>query len=394
MKAAVLGTGSELITGETMDTNSPRLATDLAAHGAEVDVTYRVADDLKALTREIAHALSNHDLLVTTGGLGPTPDDLTREAVARALGVELEFDPEVYQEIAAFFERIGRPMPEINKKQALRPKGAIWLENPRGTAPGFLWRDGKKAVVALPGPPEEWRPMWGRAKELLGLSKTHVNKKVFKTFGLGESDVYLLLGDLLGRHRDYEVATYAHADGVHVMVKGPEEIAKKVRKKLKKKIWGEDEDTLPDLVVRRLLAKNKTLSVMESVTGGLLAALLTDVPGVSKVFPGGVVSYSGEAKVRFGVSESVLKRYGAVSAETAKAMAEAARALLNSDFGLAVTGVAGPEPHAGQPVGTVYVGLATPRGSEARGYRFPDQGREKIRLRAAFAALAYFWSHP
>ena len=394
MKAAVLGTGSELITGETMDTNSPRLATDLAAQGAEVDVTYRVADDIKALTREIAHALLDHDLLVTTGGLGPTPDDLTREALARALGVELEFDPEVYQEIAAFFEKIGRPMPEINKKQAKKPQGAVWLENPRGTAPGFLWRGRKKAVVALPGPPEEWRPMWERAKELLGLDKKRVDKKVYKTFGLGESDVYLLLGDLLGRHRDYEVATYAHADGVHVMVKGPEEIAKEVRKKLKKKIWGEDEDTLPGLVVRRLLAENKTLSVMESVTGGLLATLLTDVPGVSKVFPGGVVSYSGEAKVRFGVSESVLKRYGAVSAETAKAMAEAARALLNSDFGLAVTGVAGPEPHAGQPVGTVYVGLATPRGSEAQGYRFPDQGREKVRLRAAFAALAYFWSHP
>jgi len=394
VRAAVLGTGSELITGATLDTNTARLAADLARHGARVEVTYRVADDLEALTREIAHALLHHDLLVTTGGLGPTPDDLTREAVARALGVELVFDPKVYQRIADFFEKIGRPMPEINRKQALKPAGAVWLENPRGTAPGFLWRGGGKTVVALPGPPEEWRPMWERAKAELGLAEKVVFQKVFKTFGLGESDVYLLLGDLLGRHRDFEVATYAHADGVHVMVKGSQDIAREVRKKLKKKVWGEDEDTLPGLVVRRLLAEKQTLSVMESVTGGLLSTLLTDVPGVSKVFPGGVVSYSSEAKVRFGVSESVLKRHGAVSAETARAMAEAARALFNSDFGLAVTGVAGPEPHAGQPVGTVYVGLATPRGSQAQGYRFPDQGREKIRQRAAFAALAYFWSHP
>jgi len=392
VKATVVGVGSELIEGRTLDTNTAEIARDLLNQGAEVGVTFRVADRQSELVAEIRHALERHDLVITTGGLGPTPDDLTREAIAEAVGTPLVFDPDVYHQIAAFFARLGKPMPDINKKQAMKPAGAIWLENPRGTAPGFLLRRQGKTVVALPGPPAEWRPMWRAAREALGLTGSGRFTKVFKTFGVGESDLYLVLGELLGAGEGYEVTTYAKPWGVEVVVRGSEAVAREVRRRIKKAIWGEDEDTLPGLVVRRLRSEGRTLAVMESVTGGLLASLLTDVPGVSKVFLGGMVSYTGEAKVRFGVSPAVLEAHGQVSPEAAAAMAAAAREGLGADYGLAVTGVAGPEGLEGHPVGTVFVGLAGPEGNQTRGYRFPDQGRESVRQRAAYAALAFFWS--
>ncbi len=386
MKATVIGVGTELLVGHTQDTNTAELAADLLESGAEVEVSFRVADELEPLVRELAHALRHHDLVVTTGGLGPTPDDLTREAVARAIGAPLVADEAMLEKIRAFFDRMGRPMPEANRRQAMRPRGAEWIENPRGTAPGFLWQGGGKTLLALPGPPEEWRPMWEEAKRRLGLSKKPRYRKVLKTFGLGESQLAEILGPLFA-----EVGSYAKPWGVELVVHD-EDLVKKIRKKLKGKIWGEDEDTLAGLVHRRLLAEGKTLAVMESVTGGLVAELLTEVPGASRTFRGGMVSYTREAKARFGVPEEVLEAHGQVSAPTARAMAEAARRLLDADFGLAVTGVAGPGALEGHPVGTVFVGLATDRGSWARPYRFPDQGRERVRLRAAYAALAYFWS--
>ncbi len=386
MKATVIGVGTELLVGHTPDTNTAELAADLIASGAEVEVSFRVADRLEPLARELEHALCHHDLVVTTGGLGPTPDDLTREAVARAVGAPLVMDPEMLEQIRAFFAEMGREMPEVNRRQAMRPEGAAWIENPRGTAPGFFWQGGGRTLVALPGPPEEWRPMWQAVKRRLGLTPKPRYRKVLKTFGLGESQLAEILGPLFT-----EVGSYAKPWGVE-LVAHDEDLVKKIRKKLKGKIWGEDEDTLAGLVHRRLAAEGKTLAVMESVTGGLVAELLTDVPGASKTFRGGMVSYTREAKVRFGVPEEVLLAHGQVSAPTARAMAEAARRQLDADFGLAVTGVAGPEALEGHPVGTVFVGLATDRGAQARAYRFPDQGRERVRLRAAYAALAYFWS--
>ena len=386
MKASVFGVGSELLLGHTLDTNTAELAADLKEHGAQVEVTYRVADRREPLVRELRHALSHSDLVVVTGGLGPTPDDVTREAVAEALGAPLEFDPGAFETIRAFFQRLGKPMPKINEKQAKKPAGARWLENPRGTAPGFLWQEGGKTLVVLPGPPAEWRPMWQAAKKALGLEQKPRYRKVLKTFGLGESDLYRILGETLG-----ELGVYAKPWGVELVVDDPD-LTKRIRKKLKGKIWGEDEDTLPALVHKKLKAEGKTLAVMESLTGGLLSELITGEPKVSKVYRGGMVSYTREAKVRFGVPETVLRAHGQVSAETARAMAEAARVFLDADYGLAVTGVAGPDPLEGHPVGTVYVGLADATGTKARGYRFPDQGRESIRLRAAYAALAYFWS--
>ena len=386
MRATVFGVGSELLIGDTLDTNTAELARDLKERGAEVEVTFRVADDEEALARELAHALAHHDLVVTTGGLGPTPDDVTRNAIARALGVELELDPAVLREIEAFLRRLNKPAPAINRAQAQKPAGARWLKNPRGTAPGFVWRKGEKAIVALPGPPAEWRGMWEEAVRILGLGPWAKRSWKLKTFGLGESELYELLGDEMA-----SLGVYAKPWGVE-LVGQDDELKKKIRKKLKGKVWGEDEDTLPALVHRRLAAEGKTLAVMESLTGGLLSELLTEVPGSSRTFVGGMVSYTREAKARFGVPREVLERHGEVSAETARAMAEAARAFLGTSFGLAVTGVAGPSELEGHPVGLVFVAFAGEGGSQARAYRFPPQGREQVRLRAAYAALAYFWS--
>ena len=388
VKATVFGVGSELIPGRTQDTNTAEIADSLTRAGVEVEVTYRVADRLEPLVRELRWALEHHDLVVTTGGLGPTPDDLTREAVAEALGVELEFDPGVYREVEEFLRRLGREVPNINRKQAMKPAGARWLKNPRGTAPGFLWRRGGKTLVALPGPPAEWRPMWREVRGELGVAEGGPGEKVFKTFGLGESEIYLLLGDLLSG----PVSTYSKPWGVEMVVRGDGALKDRVRKKLKGKVWGEDEDTLPALVLRRLGAEGRTLAVMESVTGGLLSELITEVPGASKSFLGGVVSYTGGVKARLGVPQEVIASHGQVSRETALAMAGVVRDFLGADYGLAVTGVAGPSPLEGKPVGTVVVAFAGERKAAARVYRFPDQGRRMVRLRAAYAALAYFWS--
>jgi len=292
VKASVFGVGSELLLGHTLDTNTAELAADLKDHGAQVEVTYRVADEKEPLARELKHALSHSDLVVVTGGLGPTPDDVTREAVAEAVGAPLEFDPAVYQTIQAFFQKLHKPMPKINEKQAKKPAGARWLENPRGTAPGFLWQEGKKTLVVLPGPPAEWRPMWQEAKKALGLEKKARYKKVLKTFGLGESDLYRILGEALEK-----LGIYAKPWGVELVVEDPD-LTKRIRKKLKGKIWGEDEDTLPALVRKKLAAEGKTLAVMESLTGGLLSELITSEPGVSKVYKGGMVSYTREAPFR------------------------------------------------------------------------------------------------
>ncbi|AEB11089.1 CinA family nicotinamide mononucleotide deamidase-related protein [Marinithermus hydrothermalis] len=394
--AEIIGVGSELIRGDTLDTNTAEIARSLEAYAVRVDRTLRVADDLQALAEAVREAWRRADLVVLSGGLGPTPDDLTREAIAQALGEPLELDAAMLERIRAFFAARGRAMPEGNQKQALRIPSARWLENPRGTAPGWWVIREAKQLVALPGPPAEWRPIWAELLPQLGLPPAPRVRKVYKTWGLGESTLVQRLGPL-ARRGDPALGTYAHPDGVHVVIEGTDPaatraLARSVRARLEAYIWGEDDATLAQTLLRRLEARGGTLAVMESLTGGLVTSLLTDVPGASRVVLGGVVSYSAGAKARFGVPEAVLEAHGTVSAEAARAMAGAVRALFGATHGIATTGVAGPQPLEGHPVGTVYVGVAGPDGSAARAYRFPPVGREAIKLRAAYAALAYFWS--
>lgn len=388
-RAEILGVGTELLYGETLDTNTAEIARSLKPYALKVERTLRVADEVAPLAREVEEAFARARLVVLSGGLGPTPDDVTREAVALALGEPLELDEAVLGEIEAFFRARGRAMPEANRKQAMRIPSATWLKNPRGTAPGWWVRKGGKDLVLLPGPPPEWRPMWQEVLPCLGLPRRPYAERVLKTWGIGESEIVERLGPLFVREEEVEVGTYPKLHGVEVVVRGREdrvaELAEKIKKKLLKEVWGEGEITLAEAVKRRMEREGATLSTMESLTGGLLGAEITRVPGASRFYLGGVVSYSVGAKARFGVPQDLLSR--TVSAETARAMAEAARSLFGSTYALATTGVAGPDPLEGEPPGTVYVALAGPAGAEVRRYRFLGD-RETVRLRSVYAALA------
>ena len=388
-RAEILGVGTELLYGETLDTNTAEIARSLKPYALKVERTLRVADEVAPLAREVEEAFARARLVVLSGGLGPTPDDVTREAVALALGEPLELDEAVLGEIEAFFRARGRAMPEANRKQAMRIPSATWLKNPRGTAPGWWVRKGGKDLVLLPGPPPEWRPMWQEVLPCLGLPRRPYAERVLKTWGIGESEIVERLGPLFVRGEEVEVGTYPKVHGVEVVVRGREdrvaELAERIKKKLLKEVWGEGEMTLAEAVKRRMEREGATLSTMESLTGGLLGAEITRVPGASRFYLGGVVSYSVGAKARFGVPQDLLSR--TVSAETARAMAEAARSLFGSTYALATTGVAGPDPLEGEPPGAVYVALAGPTGAEVRRYRFPGD-RETVRLRSVYAALA------
>ena len=381
-RAEILGVGTELLYGETLDTNTAEIARSLKPYALKVERTLRVADEVAPLAREVEEAFARARLVVLSGGLGPTPDDVTREAVALALGEPLELDEAVLGEIEAFFRARGRAMPEANRKQAMRIPSATWLKNPRGTAPGWWVRKGGKDLVLLPGPPPEWRPMWQEVLPCLGLPRRPYAERVLKTWGIGESEIVERLGPLFVRGEEVEVGTYPKVHGVEVVVRGREdrvaELAERIKKKLLKEVWGEGEMTLAEAVKRRMEREGATLSTMESLTGGLLGAEITRVPGASRFYLGGVVSYSVGAKARFGVPQDLLSR--TVSAETARAMAEAARSLFGSTYALATTGVAGPDPLEGEP-------LAGPTGAEVRRYRFPGD-RETVRLRSVYAALA------
>ncbi|RTI12539.1 damage-inducible protein CinA [Thermus scotoductus] len=388
-RAEIIGVGTELIYGETLDTNTAEIARSLEAYALKVERTLRVVDEPLPLAREVGQAWERARLLVLSGGLGPTPDDVTREAVAEALGEPLVLDEEMLSEIETLFRARGRSMPEANRKQAMRIPSATWLKNPRGTAPGWWVRKEGKDLILLPGPPPEWRPMWEEVLPKLNLPRRPYAKRVLKTWGIGESEIVERLGELFKRDKEVEVGTYPKLQGVEVVIRGREdlvaELAERIKKRLLKEVWGEGEMTLAEAVKRRLELEGATLATMESLTGGLLGAEITRVPGASQIYLGGVISYSVGAKARFGVPEELLAK--TVSAETAKAMAEDARVLFGSTYALSTTGVAGPDPLEGEPVGTVFVALAGPKGTEVRRYRFPGD-REVVRLRSVYAALA------
>ncbi len=388
-RAEVIGVGTELLYGDTLDTNTAEIARSLRPYALEVVRTLRVADQVAALAEEVERAWAQARLLVLSGGLGPTPDDVTREAVALALGEPLELDEGMLEEIQTFFRGRNRPMPEANRRQAFRIPSARWLKNPHGTAPGWWVRKEGRDLVLLPGPPVEWRPIWAELLPQLGLPKRAYAERVFKTWGLGESEIAERLGPLFLREGDVEVGTYPKPYGVEVAIRGEEGrvdgLAGKIKERLLGAIWGEGPLTMAEAVKRRLEAEGATLATMESLTGGLLGAEITRVPGASRYYLGGVVSYTMGAKARFGIPEGLLSK--TVSAETAKAMAEVARNLFGATYALATTGVAGPDPLEGEPVGTVYVALAGPQGETVRRYRFLGD-RETVRLRSVYAALA------
>jgi nicotinamide-nucleotide amidase len=399
MKAEIVSVGTELLLGEVSDTNAGYLASQLALLGANVHSITAVDDSMDRLDEVLGRAWGRSDLVLVTGGLGPTQDDLTREAVACLLGEEMKVSEPLLQNLKDMFASIGRPMSMTNIKQATLIPSAQSLPNPRGTAPGWwVERDGR-LLIAMPGPPPEMQRMW--QMEVLPRLQARVQgqvlmRRTLKCFGLTEAEA----GEAAGRAGDWanpSLGLYARADGIHLrmvaraasqgeaagMMAGAET---RLREVLAAHIWGTDGDSPEAAVGSMLSERGLTLATMESCTGGLLGSMVTDIPGSSAYYRGGLVAYSNEAKVAFGVDARIIEKHGAVSRETAESMAEAARQLLGADIGLSTTGVAGPEGAEGKAPGLAYVALSDGTGRESFEGRYPPL-RFDVKRRVAIQAL-------
>jgi nicotinamide-nucleotide amidase len=400
MKAEILSIGTEILLGEIVDTNASYIASRLPGLGIDLYFKAVVGDNLERLSETIGRAIERSDIVICTGGLGPTEDDLTREAICVVLGEEPRVDPDLERNLREFFQRRGYAMPERNVKQCwVIPSGRA-IPNPRGTAPGWwVERDGK-IIIAMPGPPTEMTRMWENevAPELVRRNPGSVLiTRTLKTTGIGEGTVDEMVSALL-KSQNPSIGIYARADGVHLRLAAKAPTAEEARALiapvedearaiLGPAIWGADDDTFESVVGDMMRVHDITVVTMESCTGGLLASTLTDVPGASIYFKGGFVSYQTELKVEWGVPESVVDEFGVISPECARAMAQAVRERLEATVGIGITGVAGPDEQEGKPVGTVHIGIdAAWAAPQTMSYVFP-QGRAAVKRRAVTTAL-------
>ncbi|MBI5863607.1 MAG: competence/damage-inducible protein A [Planctomycetes bacterium] len=403
-RAWIISIGTELTLGQSVDTNSAWLSQQLAALGIRVERHVTIADEHAPLVDVLRQSAGSSDLVVVTGGLGPTDDDLTRAALAEAANTRLERDQAALERIRAFFAKRNRPMPERNCVQADVPIGGRSLPNDRGTAPGVFIAMCGTAIYALPGVPFEMKAMFEAqvAPEIRTAAKGRVvRSRVVRTFGRPESEIGEQLSDLMARGRNPEVGTTADMGDIGVRINAIADSAeacdallereeREVRRRLGPAVYGRDADTLAVAVGRMLAERGQTVSVAESCTGGMLGAILTDVPGSSRYFLGGVIAYANEVKIkRLDVPAELLRRHGAVSEETAAAMAAGARAAFESTYALATTGVAGPDGGSPEkPVGMVCFGIAGPASVRARTIRYGETlPRGVIRHWAARTAL-------
>ncbi|MBI1336186.1 MAG: competence/damage-inducible protein A [Phycisphaera sp.] len=401
MQGAIISIGDELTLGQTVDTNSAYLSQQLVKRGIFPRYHVTVPDDRGQIARAITHAAQTVPVVLVTGGLGPTEDDLTREALADAMGVDLILDEASLQHISSFFARRNRPMPERNRTQAMHPRGAEAIPNSNGTAPGIKAKLHDTTIYVTPGVPRELYVMFEKTigPELDKLAgERAILTTTLHTFGQGESDLAARLGHLMQRNRNPTVGTTVSNGYVSVRIRSdfPRKLAENelnqavhaVKSALGAICFGRDDQTLPGAVVGLLVEKKLTMATAESCTGGLLGAMVTDVPGSSVVYVGGWVTYSNQMKAsQLGVPPEVIEAHGAVSVETARAMAVSARERSGADAAVSITGIAGPDGGtAEKPVGTVYVGLALR--DRARVFLLRLGGdRETIRDRAAKSAL-------
>ena len=403
MKAQIISTGTELTIGQAVDTNSAWLSQQLAALGIECAGHMALPDDQAAITSAITIASREAEVVLVTGGLGPTPDDLTRFALADALGVEVRLDAASLAQIEEYFRRLRRPMAETNRLQAMFPIGATPIANTCGTAPGMRVRLNRAEVFVMPGVPNEMKVMFDRdiRSALAPGGGAVILQHTLRTFGMPEAEIGDRLSDLMRRGRNPAVGTGA-ADliiAIRINARGANEAearrlleadAAEVRARMGNAVFGEGDDTLADAVARLLISRHKTIATAESCTGGLIGVRLTDVPGSSAYFIQGFVTYANEAKQRLlGVPAEMIAAHGAVSAEVAEAMATGCRRLAGTDYALSATGIAGPTGGtAEKPVGLVYVGLAHESGTIVKELRVgPTMPRAAIRDRTAKIAL-------
>jgi nicotinamide-nucleotide amidase len=402
MRVEVVFTGTELLIGQIVNTHADFLGRELAALGIEVVRYTTVGDDREELDRAIREALSRADLVITTGGLGPTTDDLTMSAVAAVLELPLVLDQPALSSINEFFARLGKAVPDNIVRQAYFPEGATVLPNGTGTAPGCLVEKGQKAVVVLPGPPRELVPMFtNHVVPILQQRTTRdyvVRFRVIRVTGIAEYAVQERLKDL-AVDGNPSIGYIVKPGEVHIRVtaKGRDAaeadrmvagVLSEVQGRLNDYIFAFDEEKIEKVIGDLLTAAGYSIALAESCTGGLAASRLTDIPGSSEYFKGCVVAYTNALKEEvLGVPKEVLRQKGAVSPETAAALAEGVKAVAGADIGISITGIAGPGGGTPQkPVGLVYIAVATPRGTGSRGFNFPG-GRNAVRQGAANAAF-------
>jgi len=417
MNAFILSVGDELVLGQTVDTNSAWISSQLSAMGCDILAHKTVADDKAMIVSSIREGATLVDLLLISGGIGPTEDDLTRQSLAEVLGAPLVMNEQWLLKLDDFFKNRGRPMPESNKIQAMIPQGATMLDNPAGTAAGMRAEiaraTGVCTVFVVPGVPKEMKAMF--EQHIRPFVKQHTGGAVIlqrklNTFGLGESSVAEKLGDLMNRNRNPSVGTTVAGGLVSLRINGRFESLERAEHEVQQTadacharlgdlIFSEDDHSIAE-VVADLLKESKTeVATAESCTGGLLAKMLTDIPGSSAYFKTGFVTYANQSKYeRLGVSMEIINLYGAVSEHVVEAMARAALRLAKANVALSISGVAGPDGGSpAKPVGTVCIGIAHAVKGEGvkaatRTFLFPGD-REMIRDRSAKMALSMLRYH-
>ncbi|MFQ5861601.1 MAG: competence/damage-inducible protein A [Candidatus Brocadiales bacterium] len=401
--AEIIATGSELVQGEVVNTNAAHIAEELTRIGVTVLHHTTVGDELVAIGSAMERALERADLIIVTGGLGPTHDDVTRDAAAMASGKRLVADENALSQIKKSFRCQDTEMPPSNIRQAMIPEGATVIPNKIGTAPGFSLKHNNKEIICIPGVPQEMKRMFEdwvvpHVREALDTQVVRLHRKIH-VFGLPEALVGEKIGHLMSPESNPSVSTMVH-DGVitiRLMAEAREEVwaraylgkaEAEIRRLLGNAVYGTDDDTLEGVVAALLKKHDKTIAVAESCTGGLIGNLLTDIPGMSEHLLEDVVTYTIRSKAHFlEVPEELMRKTGVVNVETASMMAQAVREKTGADIGLSITGVAGPtSQHPKEPVGLVYAALATAEGVKHRDFHFRGT-RKWIKLLAAKYAL-------
>ena len=408
MKSEIISVGTELLLGDIVNSNAQFLAQELRELGINVYYQSVVGDNETRLKEVFSRSLERCDLVILTGGLGPTKDDLTKEAVAKVLGLEMEKNSWWEEKLEEFFQKRKRPMAEVNRKQAWLFKGSTLLPNPNGTAPGIFWEnsDTRQLVILLPGPPRELQTIFleevvPRLREKLeGTGELGVLKSnVLRTVGIGESALVDKIKPVLEKQKNPTIAPLAKLAEVHLRISAWAEDVFQADKMLAEKkgelkeilgdyIYGEDEEELEEVVAKMLWEKNLSLALAESCTGGFLSSRLTNIPGSSNFLQGSMVTYSDEAKIKLlEVNREIINKNGAVSSEVAIVMAENARKIMGSDVGLGITGIAGPGGGTEEkPVGLTYIALSAEDKKFCRDYRYWGN-RQEIKTRVTQGAL-------
>lgn len=405
MNAEIIAVGSELLLGQITNTNARYISNQLAELGVNVYYHTVVGDNAERLRQSIELAESRADLIIFSGGLGPTKDDLTKETIARHLGTELVMDETAMLSIEAFFLRVNRPMTENNKKQALVLNGCKVLENKNGMAPGMLYSHGKHTYILLPGPPKEMEPMFQfEAKPLLASLLNHgeiIVSQVLRFYGIGEAELETRIMDLLETQTNPTIAPLA-SDGevtlrVTAKMSSEEEAWRLINEtqqlllsRVGDYLYGYNDDSLASSTTKLLIEQGLTISVAESLTAGLFQSELAAIAGVGSTLLGGMVTYAVDSKVnQLGVSREIIEQYGVVSEECATAMATQVKTMFKSDIGVALTGVAGPLELENKPAGTVWIAIILPNDEVVTHELHLSDMRNTNRLRAVKRTLHY-----